>query len=428
MMNYSEAIEKIFSLRQMGMKLGLENIKNFLHEIGDPQLQLKTFHVAGSNGKGSTSSFIASILKESGYNVGLFTSPHFVDYNERFRINGNKIEKDFITYFINRYSKEIEDFQITFFEISAAIAFTYFHEKKVDFAAIETGLGGRLDATNTMNPLAEIITTISLEHTKILGDNLRQIAWEKGGIIKENSKVFTGLLPTAAEEEIAKICNSKKSEFNTLRNFVEQGKDYLRLMLDDSKLTLYNTGFIGRHQLNNAALAILTIYKTLGIYDLSKINNGLMNVNSNSGLEGRFEVVNISPLVIFDSAHNEEGIEAFTKAFSDEAKNCGKRILIFGAMKDKNLSKIFPQLKNQFDEFYFTTIDYHRAATIEELTDLAESHGIKGQALPGASKFIDKFINSDSTGCLAVVGSIYVLGEIKKELNLLKLQTDTPSS
>ncbi len=416
MINYNEAIEKIFSLRQMGMKLGLDNIKNFLHEIGDPQLKLKTFHIAGSNGKGSTSSFIASILKEFDYKVGLFTSPHFVDYNERFRINGEKIDKEFITYFINKYFKEIEDFQITFFEISAAIAFTYFYENKVDYAVIETGLGGRLDATNTMNPLSEIITTISLEHTKILGNSLRKIAREKGGIIKEYSKVFTGLLPRVAEEEIAKICNIKNSEFYNLHSFIEPAEDFIRLSFDDKKLTIYKTGFIGRHQLNNAALAILTLYKTLGIYDASKISNGLMNVYSNSGLEGRFEIVNKNPLVIFDSAHNREGIEAFAQAFSDVSKNCRKRILIFGAMKDKNLTEIFPLLKNQFDEFYFTTIDFHRAATTEELIDLAKTYGIKGNPLPDASKFIDRFIINNSNGCLAVVGSIYVLGEIKKTL------------
>ncbi len=416
-MNYSEALDKIFSLRQMGMKLGLDNIKNFLDEIGNPQLKLKTFHIAGSNGKGSTSSFIASILKEFDYKVGLFTSPHFVDYNERFRINGVKIEKDFITYFINKYIKEIEAFHITFFEISAAIAFTYFWEKNVDYAIIETGLGGRLDATNTMNPLAEIITTISYEHTKILGDTLDQIAIEKGGIIKENSKVFTGLLPSEAEDEIKQICKNKNSELYNLSSFIKKSDDSITMFLDNKKLNLYKTGFIGRHQLNNASLAILTVNKTLGLYNISKINSGLINVKSNSGLEGRFEIANKNPLVIFDSAHNEEGIEAFIKAFSLETKNCSKRILIFGAMKDKNLSNIFHLLKSGFDEYYFTTIDYSRAASIEELIELANNCGIKGKPLPDAHSFIHQFIKNNNDDCLAVVGSIYVLGEIKKKLN-----------
>ncbi len=416
MMNYKESLEKIYSLKQMGMKLGLENIKNFLRFLGNPQLELKTIHVAGSNGKGSTASFIASILKEAGFNAGLFTSPHFVDYSERFRINGDMIEPEFITRFINEYEKAINDFHITFFEISAAIAFTYFKEKKVDFAVIETGLGGRLDATNTMNPSAEVITTISLEHTKILGESLSEIAVEKGGIIKENSKVFTGLLPEEAEKEIKKICSEKNSILFSLKNFIESGADFVKLNFDSKNINIYKTGFIGRHQLNNAALAALALNKTLGLYNFRAINSGILNVKKNSGLEGRFEIYNEKPLVIFDSAHNREGVEAFVDAFAVKGENCRRRKLIFGAMRDKKLEGILSLLKEYFDEFYFTTIDFHRAASINELIEIAEALGIKGIPLSNPAEFINDFIQSGKEDCLAAVGSIYILGEIKFRL------------
>ncbi len=416
MMNYKESLDKIYSLKQMGMKLGLENIKNFLEHIGNPQKKIKTIHIAGSNGKGSTSSFISSILMEAGYKVGLFTSPHFVDYSERFKINGKMIEPEFVTYFINKYSQAIDDFHITFFEISAALAFTYFYERKVDYAVIETGLGGRLDATNTMEPLTEVITTISREHTKILGDSLREIAREKGGIIKENSKVFIGFLPEEAETELYSIAKNKNSAFYSLKDFTCSGKDFVNLKIGKEVFHLYRTGFLGRHQLNNGALAALTVFGTLGVKEFEVINNGLLNVNKNSGLEGRFEIYNKQPIVIFDSAHNEEGMNSFVETFRSIKSDCEKRILIFGAMHDKNLERIFPLLKTAFDKFYFTTIDFYRAATIEELISLGDKFGIEGKPLPAPAQFIRRFINSGSPDCLAVVGSIYVLGEIKSKL------------
>ncbi len=421
MMNYKESLEKIYSLKQMGMKLGLENIRSFLRFLGNPQLELKTIHVAGSNGKGSTASFIASILKEAGFSVGLFTSPHFVDYSERFRINGSMVEPEFITRFINEYEKAIDDFHITFFEISAAIAFTYFKEKKVDFAVIETGLGGRLDATNTMSPIAEVITTISHEHTNILGESLREIAREKAGIVKRDSKVFVGILPDEALDEISGISTEKKSALFSLTDFIVSGKDFVKMNIDSKNINIYGTGFIGRHQLNNAALAALTLSETLGINDFEVINSGLRNVKTNSGLEGRFEIYNKKPLVIFDSAHNREGVEAFVDAFAVKGKNCRRRKLIFGAMRDKKVEGILILLKEHFDDFYFTTIDFHRAASIEELIEIAEPLGIKGTPLPNPAEFINNFIQLENDDCLAAVGSIYVLGEIKYRLREIRI-------
>ena len=201
-MDVETSLQKLFSLHTFGIKLGLENTINFLAHLGNPQKQLKTIHVAGSNGKGSTSSFIASILQETEYKTGLYTSPHFVKFNERIVINGRQIDDEYIAGFVSENEKYIDDNQLTFFEVTTAMAFKYFLEEETDICVIETGLGGRLDATNVLNSLAVVITTISLEHTNVLGNTLSEIATEKSAIIKNGVNVFTGKLKDEAFEVI----------------------------------------------------------------------------------------------------------------------------------------------------------------------------------------------------------------------------------
>ena len=205
-MTIEQALTKLFALHTFGMKLGLDNIKNFLDHIGNPQDRLKVIHIAGSNGKGSTAAFLSSILQELGNKVGLYTSPHFVRYNERIKINGIEIPDVYVAGFVEKYDKFIEEHKLTFFEVTTAIAFQYFSDENVDYAVVETGLGGRLDATNVLNPLAVVITSISLEHTHILGDTIEKIAGEKAGIIKPGVPVFTGLLLPEALKIIEDTC------------------------------------------------------------------------------------------------------------------------------------------------------------------------------------------------------------------------------
>ena len=420
MISYPEAVEKIFSLRRLGMKLGLDNIKNFLNEIGNPQLKLKTFHVAGSNGKGSTVAFLSSILTEAGFKVGMFTSPHFVDFTERIKINGEEVEKEFVVEFVKKHICAIEEKRITFFEITTAMAFQFFYEKNVDYAVIETGLGGRLDATNTMNPLAEIITTISFEHTRILGNSLREIAREKAGIIRQNSKVFCGAMPNEALEEIEKIAKENNAELFSLKKFALITDDYVKLNLNENKnFTIYRTGFPGAHQLRNAALAVLTLNKTLGIDNPEVFSRGLLNVYANTKLSGRFEIYSQKPLVVLDAAHNAEGMEIFLKEFERQYSNkCRKRILIYGALRDKNVAEILKMFRGKFDKIYFTDIDFYRALHAEEILLIAKSVGLENaEVLSDRDKFIRDFLNRKSSNCLVITGSIYLLGEIKRELN-----------
>ncbi|MCK5086014.1 MAG: hypothetical protein KAQ90_00775, partial [Melioribacteraceae bacterium] len=236
-MDVKTALDKLFSLHQFGVKLGLENITNLLSKLDNPQSGFKSIHIAGSNGKGSTASFIASILMEAGYNVGLYTSPHFIKFNERIRINGVIIKDEYISEFMNLLSDYIDKEEPTFFELTTAMAFKYFKENKIDIAVIETGLGGRLDATNTLNPLASVITTISHEHTGILGNDLRKIAIEKAGIIKKDQKIFIGIMPAEPEEELILKSNQVGSPHYLLKDHIKRKNNQVKIEYDELDYT-----------------------------------------------------------------------------------------------------------------------------------------------------------------------------------------------
>ena len=416
-MNIETALNKLFSLHQFGVKLGLENITNLLNFIGNPQEKLKVFHIAGSNGKGSTASFLSSILMEAGYKVGQFTSPHFVKFNERIRINGVEIADEYVADFVEDLDSYITEFRPTFFELTTALAFKYFAESNVDFVVLETGLGGRLDATNTVIPLASIITTISLEHSHILGNSLQRIAFEKSGIIKQNTPIFVGLLPSEAEQEISKAAAAKSSKMFKLNKYIIAGKDFVSIDLGRNNVKLYTTPLRGYHQLNNAALAILAVSEIIAKIEVKNILDGIDNVIMNSGISGRYEIYEQKPRIIFDSAHNPEGIGSFIDEYKKEWLGYKKRVVIFSAMKDKNTLAMIKKIKNYFDKIYFTNINYERAATAEQLLEIAETVNVNAEKLIDKTGFIKNFKNNYSKDdCLVVIGSIYLLGEIKTEL------------
>lgn len=419
-MNIQESLNKLFALHTFGVKLGLENIQKFLDKIGNPQKKLKTIHVAGSNGKGSTASFIASILMENGSNVGLYTSPHFVKFNERILINGKYIPDEFIADFIEKNQKYIDEYQLTFFEVTTAMAFEYFLDSEVDYAVIETGLGGRLDATNVLNPLACVITSISLEHTDILGDKIEQIAFEKGEIIKSNSKTFIGLLPEEAIKIIEKKCKIVNSALFCLEEYITEKDDRIDLYTEELEFDEWETPLIGKHQKYNAALASLCVTKTLNIDDPAIITLGIKNVVKNSKLQGRYEVVSKKPRIILDSAHNPEGIKCLASEFTKEKDNYKETSLLFGAMKDKNIDEMLYLVAPMFDRIYFYEIKYERSATINILVEKAEKLNIKYVIVTNLEEFIKEKINGDRQNCLVITGSMYLLGEIKSILTTIK--------
>jgi dihydrofolate synthase/folylpolyglutamate synthase len=416
-MEIESILKKLFSLHTFGIKLGLDNISAFLQHIGNPQLDLKAFHIAGSNGKGSTSAFISSILQECGYKTGLYTSPHFVKFNERILVNNQQIPDANIAEFFEKHEDYIDEHQLTFFEVTTAMAFQYFKDQNVDYAVIETGLGGRLDATNVFNSIASVITSISLEHTQILGETIKEIAGEKAAIIKKNSNVFIGKLHYEAETVIAKKCNETNSRFFRIEDYFNNESNVLELqngkiMLNDNIIPLR-----GDYQKYNAAIASLVIYETLNIDDFSMIKAGISGVISNTGFQGRYEYYNQRPDIIFDSAHNPEGVNNFIKEFRKDCEKYSKRMLIFGVLKDKNTKEMLNALNNNFDEIYVTEIRIERTLKTDELIKIANEAKITVQTLDDPSLFISDFrVRAGADECLVVLGSMYLLGEIKSKI------------
>lgn len=414
-MRLEDALQKIFGMHQFNIKLGLDNINKLLKYLGDPQKKFNSIHVAGSNGKGSTSSYLASILMEAGYKTGLYTSPHFVRFNERVRINGIEIPDDYITDFISDLEDYINKERPTFFEITTALGFKYFSENNLDIAVIETGLGGRLDATNTITPQAALITSISLEHTNILGESISQIALEKGGIIKNGIPVFIGKVSSDAEDVLKNIATQKNAPLHSLKDYLHEFKDYVKIEYKDFDYNIYDTSLRGYYQKLNSALAVLSLKNLFNISE-KEFTRGIKNVRKNSGIMGRFEILNENPKIIFDAAHNLEGVNWFCDEFIREGTSPENATIIFGAMKDKEIEKMLSKLKPYFGKFVFTSIDYERAASLKELDEIAKPLGINAEITDQPSKIIENFYNNKQNETLCVIGSIYLLGNIKENL------------
>lgn len=352
-MNYKESIDWILkqlpSYHEKGKeayKPGLDRISNFLEFINSPHKNLKFIHIGGTNGKGSTAHYISSILQESGYKVGLFTSPHFYDFRERIKVNKKKIDKDFITEFTNLNKKNIENNSLSFFELSFGLAVSYFNRNKVDIAIIEVGLGGRLDATNIINPLMSIITNISLDHTEILGDNLEDIAGEKSGIIKKDSITIIGesnnLINTVFINK-AKKCNSK-------------------IFINDQHENLYSNVL---YQEKNISTAIFSIKHLVG-FNITEVNilNGIENVELNTGFYGRWSKISDDPKVIIDVAHNNSGFEQL--AYQIEREDYKKLYIILGFTKGKKVKELIKYLPIDAN-LYYTSPKIARGMKKEEL-------------------------------------------------------------
>jgi dihydrofolate synthase/folylpolyglutamate synthase len=420
-MDLEKSLNKLFSLHTFGVKLGLDNINHFLTLLGKPHNKIKTIHIAGSNGKGSTAAFIASILQEMKYKVGLYTSPHFSRFNERIKINGHEIPDEKIAQFINVYERNIDMFKLTFFEATTGLAFKYFYDEKVEYAVIETGLGGRLDATNLITPLTAIITSISLEHTEILGDSIEKIAEEKAGIIKDGIKVFIGKLPEEAKLLIEKKCLEKNCQFFDLKDYIIEKNGSLELYTEELELDDWTMPLKGKYQKYNAALAALVVSKVLDTDNFRAIEHGIKNVIKNTGLQGRYEFINTKPDIIFDSAHNTEGITNFLTEFNKDRGKYSHSTLLFGVMKDKAIKEMLSLLRNSFDEFVITDIDYERACRIPDLRAIANSINLNVNSAINPSEFVTNFRNEDPSRCLVVLGSMYLLGTIKADLEKIKI-------
>lgn len=412
--DYNKTIDYLFKLERRGIKYNLNNIRKLLKFLGNPERNFKSIHIAGTNGKGSVSSIINSILIEKGFKCGLYTSPHITDFRERILVNGAWCSKKFVIDFTNKIDKLIKEIEPSFFEVATAMAFEYFSQKKVDHAVIETGLGGRLDSTNVLMPELSVITTIAIDHVDFLGNTIDKIAYEKAGIIKRKVPVVTGnLKPTAfkvikakAEKTKSELISSASKEIKILKRN-ENGFDF---SFGKDK---YQFPVIGDYQLYNLKTAITAVEVLSNRNNLSitkdDIQRGLSNIKSNSNFYGRFDIIKNNSLIVTDVSHNEQAFQNI----ADNLKyfNYKKLVIIFGMMKDKHYKKCLNILGEIDAKIILTRPLYPRAEEPQKLFEAAKN---KSKFIP-IQKLEDAFSNAlKSAGkkdMILVTGSFFLVSE-----------------
>ena len=369
-MNYQETLDYLFAQLPMYQRLGkaaykvdLSNTYALCNLLKNPENKFKSVHVAGTNGKGSTSHMIASIFQEAGYKVGLYTSPHLKDFRERVKINGEMISEAAVIAFVKKYQTDFEEINLSFFEWTVGLAFDYFARQKVDIAIIETGLGGRLDSTNVVTPEVAVITNIGIDHTQFLGDTLIKIASEKAGIIKPAIPIIIG----ETQIETGTVFQNRATELNSPIMFAD--KEVVNGLETDLK---------GVYQHKNVKTSIATINCLItNGWSISHehIKTGLQHVVQNTGLLGRWQVLSEQPLTICDTGHNEEGVKELVSQI--ENTNYNKLHIVFGAVNDKSVDKVLELLPKKAS-YYFCAAKIPRAMAVEELVEIANQKGLKG--------------------------------------------------
>ncbi len=408
---FNQLLENLYTLQRLGIKVGLEHTQRLLEVCGNPQDNFISIHIAGTNGKGSTAAMISSILIEAGYNVGLYTSPHLLKFNERIRVNGIPISDDRIVEFMSKYKSAINEIESTFFETTTAMAFDYFNKRKVDVAIIETGLGGRLDSTNVLKPKVTIISSITADHTEILGDDLETIAFEKGGIIKMGVPLILSAQSKEVKDVLLEIADRKNANVtycnhNDIKN-VSISETGTRFNLYDID---YETCLIGEHQARNAVLAIEASKAFSDIITSAIIIDGLKNVN----WPARIQKMHKTLPIFYDVAHNPHGIQvALDSLYAIYHK---KPIGLIVLKVDKELELIVPKLKNRFEKLIVTSYPASGLMEAKDLYDSLNNHGIKVIFEPKiikAIKLINKSVSKINPGL--IFGSHYIGETIYKE-------------
>lgn len=401
-MNYQETLNWMFAQLPMYQKEGktafkkdLTNTIAFSKELNFPEKKFNSIHVGGTNGKGSTSHMLASILQEADYKVGLYTSPHLKSFTERIRINGDEISQSKVTSFIEKHKVFLEQQRLSFFEMTVGLAFDYFAEEKVDLAVIEVGLGGRLDSTNIITPEISAITNIGLDHTQFLGETLPEIAFEKAGIIKQNIPVVIG----EKQKEIVYVFLEKAKKMNAEISFASDDKE------------VYQTDLLGDYQQKNVKTAVATIQRLKG-FQISKdtIKNGLLNVVKNTNLKGRWQILQNAPKVICDTAHNKEGLETVMNQLKKEQYN--QLHIVLGVVSDKKLDDILP-LFPKSATYYFCRPNIPRGLSEDELEAKANEFHCFGKKVSSVKKAYQTALNSTNhDDVIYVGGSTFVVAEI----------------
>ena len=423
MNSYSETLRYLYALEYRGMKFGLRNIRTLVREAGHPERAFPSIHVAGTNGKGSTSAFLASAFIEAGYRTGLYTSPHLVRFTERIRINGKEIDGHRLAGYVRRLRPLIEKTRATFFEATTCVAFLYFADENVDVAVIETGLGGRLDATNVVRPMVSVITNVSLEHTEMLGKTVRAIAREKGGIIKPSIPVVTGATdPTvlAVLRRRASSCGVRLRESSKTISIVRHaGGKTVSLaspLLAPGRL---NPGLAGEHQIANAALALLTLDTLIRTSPGRSISAALTSavirraferVASNTGLRGRLENLRYrGRTILLDVAHNPAGMGILVRELHNMSE--ANMVAVFGVMRDKDYSAMLAELATVADRVIAVAPAEKRALPSGKLLRIGKDLGIRMVNGGSVASGVRKALRSSRRGVILITGSHYVVGE-----------------
>ena len=396
-MNYKETLDFLYSKLPIYQRTGeaaykkdTKNIKIICNHINNPHEKIKFIHIGGTNGKGSTANILSEILKKQKLKIGLYTSPHYQDFRERIQINNKKIDKKFVTNFIQKINPIFKQINPSFFEVTVALAFYYFYKKKVDLAIVEVGLGGRLDSTNIINPIVSVITNVSLDHTNILGNNIKKIAYEKAGIIKTATPVIIG----RKQKEIKNI-------------FINQAKK------ENSKIIFaknYNLNIKPKYQNENinTVINILELLKNQG-YNI-KLNTIISKIDKEKEVIGRWNIINTAPLTIMDSAHNIDGIKNIIK----ETHNIKHKTLhiVFGCSNDKNVKNLLTILPKKA-KYYFCQANVIRSYSYKKFAELAASLKLSYNLIKDPKKALKQAKdNATKDDLIIIFGSIFIIGEV----------------
>ncbi|MHC5280288.1 bifunctional folylpolyglutamate synthase/dihydrofolate synthase [Listeria kieliensis] len=421
---YEEALNWIHGTLRLGIKPGLKRMELLLEKLDHPEKKNRFIHIAGTNGKGSTLTFLSSVLQEEGYRVGTFTSPYIETFNERITINSLPISDADIVQLANRIAPIVEEIAKSEFgppsefEIITAMMFLYFAEFEViDFGIIEVGLGGRLDSTNVLTPILSVITTIGLDHMEFLGNTIEEIAFEKGGIIKPGIPVVTGVLQDLVIKTLAELASSRHSPFYLYK------KDFSSEKIRNELLNYYDTlgelkelqlGLAGDHQIQNASVAIFALRFLHAEKWIRLSEEGLRKGLANAFWPGRMEKMTENPTIILDGAHNPEGIRALIQTL--QQVNSEKIILLFSALLDKKYDEMIQEIQANVKnvEIYLTTFDFPRAMAKTDVIEVAKKHHLT--PILSWKEFLKQTSSKLGKNPLYITGSLYFISEVRKYL------------
>jgi dihydrofolate synthase/folylpolyglutamate synthase len=432
-MNYQQTINYLYSQLPMFSRIGAAAYKKDLHNtielcktLDNPQNKFKSIHIAGTNGKGSTSHMLAAILQQAGYNVGLYTSPHIKHFGERIKINGQMIEENFVTNFVQRTKVTSQKIQPSFFELTVAMAFDYFAQQQVDVAIIETGLGGRLDSTNIITPILSIITNIGWDHMNILGNTLEAIAKEKAGIIKKYKPAIIGQRSPETDQvfidtakELTDLLYFAEDEFAIVDSEMDLDKQYITTKWINRNIEWeFELDLPGAYQQKNLITVLSAIFHLAGeniIADLPQIQQALRQVKKLTGLIGRWEIIDKNPLVIADVAHNEDGIKQVIQQLKTNYPMANLHFVL-GFVNDKDISKMLTSFPKNAT-YYFTNAHIPRALDKYELKNKAAEYGLIGKTFDNVNNAIAEAKNNgNKNDVIMVCGSFFIIAELNNHL------------